>query len=137
MANPQRRILDVPFSQYLPLRIGDLLITELRRQDEIDKKRSFKLERTHPRDCFERGVKNFGPEKHRLFSNINNYIKSLIPKCASIQALWSSLYVLVKLLNENVNAEDFKSQAQQWVKEFRAVYQTKQNNTVRTAMAHP
>ncbi len=41
----------------------------------------------------------------------------------------------MKLLNENVIAEDFKSQAQQWVKDFCAVYESKHITPYTHAMA--
>ena len=138
---------------HLFLRIGDLLtnllIMDLRRQDGIDKKRSFKLDRTKQthiaayksflnEDCkiiFKRYADEqclkwrdlTGPEKHRLFRriNISNLFPSL-PKCIDIQSLWSCFYDLVIMLkSDDIESNDFKEQAQRWVRNFCSVYQTK------------
>ena len=123
---------------------------ELRRQDGIDKQRNFKLDQskqTHlasyetylKEDCKisfqwysdEQHLKwrdLTGPEKHRLFCNINiSTLFPKIPKCSDIQALLKNFYTLMKTLSHHQECSDrvFQEQAQKWVTDFCAVYQTR------------
>ena len=139
---------------HLFLRIADLLINllimELRRQDGIDKKKSFKLDRTKlthlatyetflneeckiPFRWYSEEEKHLkwrdltGTEKHRLFSKIDiSTLLPSIPKCVQIQQLWMTFYTLVKMLSaDKVDPMLFKQQARKWVDDFCGIYQTK------------
>ena len=141
---------------HLFLRITDnlinLLITELRRMDGIEKCTSLDSCGAVNINEYQSFLKNAckipfnfyvckesralkwrdltGPEKYKLFSKIN--IPELfpnLPNASTIQEIWNSFMKLNKVIHSqvisNVEIETFKQGAKVWLQLFLTVYQTK------------
>lgn len=149
----------IPDVLHLFLRICDilinLLITELRRLDGLEKAKIQKLDRTKVAN-----IKNYekflnetckvafhfsvdkdtkklkwrdltGPEKLKVFTLIN--IPELfpnVPSCHAVQNLWKEFMEIHKKLRSHTALKDeevdeFKCKVEDWLKNFLSVYQTK------------
>ena len=67
-----------------------------------------------------------GPEKHRLFSNIN--IPKLFPlsRGKEIQKLWDDFYSLIKTSSKNeCDPDNFQKCSKEWIDQFTSLYQSK------------
>ena len=68
-----------------------------------------------------------GPEKTRLFSNID--IPNLFPthkKKAEVQLLWTNFFIIINSLSKkNCDPVEFDQQAKEWVNLFTSIYQKK------------
>ena len=149
----------IPDVLHLFLRICDvlinLLITELRRLDGLEKARIQKLDRTKVVNI--KKYENFlnetckvafhffvdknskklqwqdltGPEKLKVFTLIN--IPELfpnVPSCHAVQNLWKEFMEIYKTLCSHTALKDeevdkFKCKVDDWLKNFLSVYQTK------------
>lgn len=66
-----------------------------------------------------------GPEKHRLFQNIDIPKLFPIPKAKELQQLWKDFYDLIKQLSNTCDANTIEKSAKEWVNSFVSVYQRK------------
>ena len=67
-----------------------------------------------------------GPEKHRLFKNMNITNLFHLSNGEEIQALWTDFYKLMKRLSKvESDPDDFERDAKDWVDKFSTIYQKK------------
>ena len=146
----------IPDNLHLFLRIADvlinLLITELRRQDGIDKCKQLDHSKARHVTVYEKYLNEAfkipfqfyickdsntlkwrdltGPEKYRLFSKVDwPSIFPQLPNVETIQQIWRQFFQLINTVRaDSITAEEidkFETEGQAWLRCFLSIYQTK------------
>lgn len=151
---PMHRV--IPDNLHMFLRIGDvlinLLVTELRRQDGIDKCKLLDRNKARHVSVYEKYLNEAckipfqfyickdsntlkwrdltGPEKYRLFSKVDwPSIFPQLPNVETVQQIWQQFFQLINTVRaDSITAEEidnFEAEGKTWLSLFLSIYQTK------------